>query len=820
MITWLHLSDFHITKEDENGSNAIINSLFKDIEDFKTKNKIKFDFIIITGDITYHGNGEEYIIAKDYFDELLRKTGVNKENLYIIPGNHDINRKITKNFDDDIKISNIKEYNNLFDSNQKLNRIIKKFSSYRKFYNSYFKAIKNRRFNEEKFFHTSIYEKNDGKLFHVKIGLYGLNSCINSDERDNNEKKKFIVLGKKQIDKALSDLYKRLELNDIYLKICYFHHPIEELNENQKELAKYLAERFDFVLVGHEHASETKKTLFDSGYDFTYAIAGTSYETDNIKRRSEAYNITQINPKTGEGVIYFRMKPYNTIDWSFDNTKGRGTGILQFKIERLKRKYIDHFDINTYKNNEIKFIPIDMYDLKSPAEMIGAFNDQLSEVFSDCSKRQNRIEKQIKEFESAEMIEKYPGSWAENEVRLMGYYILNQNQKLKRELNNQIITNLYDAGSGNNCQYRVITDLVKNKAKHIHLNKKFSYFGQDFYQDWEELFVGAKIPNSYFSSEILPKIPNKLGEITLNNNISLLSCTHVFHYMRNYPLLIYTTLFSFIKLLKVNGFCYITIPEKSALPGMLDLLIKAAKDAKFEIIDYKRCRLKHIWEPYFIASFSYIILKKVENFENEKYLDELLKASIAIAENSNDIDKELSNLNKELICLLEEKEPCLRFLYEALDIISSNKYKYVKVSEKDCQKYIVKSYENVHKCFLKKLILEIDNDYDKWKKKFAYNLSILLFWLIYYFSYDINQSQNLSSIKENIFQTIKKIFNEDTKEIRISKNKENLIEGYNKDKNAKILQFILNLYEYDKIDLRREFISTLEQKDLHSLIPK
>ncbi len=52
----------------------------------------KFDFIIITGNIAFSGKREDYQVAEFFIEQLLNKTKVKKQHLYIVPGKNDINQ--------------------------------------------------------------------------------------------------------------------------------------------------------------------------------------------------------------------------------------------------------------------------------------------------------------------------------------------------------------------------------------------------------------------------------------------------------------------------------------------------------------------------------------------------------------------------------------------------------------------------------------------------------------------------------------------------------------------------------------------------------
>ena len=74
--------------------DALLQSLLRDIEKRIEWYKIRPDFVAITGDIAYSGQPPEYELARKFFDELLHTTGLNKSRLFLVPGNHDVDRAL------------------------------------------------------------------------------------------------------------------------------------------------------------------------------------------------------------------------------------------------------------------------------------------------------------------------------------------------------------------------------------------------------------------------------------------------------------------------------------------------------------------------------------------------------------------------------------------------------------------------------------------------------------------------------------------------------------------------------------------------------
>ena len=92
-LQWLHLSDLHLKSNERWSQDVVLKSLLADISDRFSHDKIP-DFIFITGDLAFSGKREEYLMVKDFLNQLLRMTGVSADRLLMVPGNHDIDRNI------------------------------------------------------------------------------------------------------------------------------------------------------------------------------------------------------------------------------------------------------------------------------------------------------------------------------------------------------------------------------------------------------------------------------------------------------------------------------------------------------------------------------------------------------------------------------------------------------------------------------------------------------------------------------------------------------------------------------------------------------
>jgi len=94
IIRWLHISDFHVGK-DNYEEEKIFKYILEHIEEKLTEDFI-LDFIFITGDIANRGLEQEY---NQFFEDFLfplieiLKFKTWEDKIFIVPGNHDLQRK-------------------------------------------------------------------------------------------------------------------------------------------------------------------------------------------------------------------------------------------------------------------------------------------------------------------------------------------------------------------------------------------------------------------------------------------------------------------------------------------------------------------------------------------------------------------------------------------------------------------------------------------------------------------------------------------------------------------------------------------------------
>lgn len=100
LFTWLHLSDIHFGHGDANyfhDQRLILSQITSDVSHYSNHSIPKPDVIFVTGDISFSGNSlasDEYERAEKWLIDISGALNINQEDIYTVPGNHDIQRNV------------------------------------------------------------------------------------------------------------------------------------------------------------------------------------------------------------------------------------------------------------------------------------------------------------------------------------------------------------------------------------------------------------------------------------------------------------------------------------------------------------------------------------------------------------------------------------------------------------------------------------------------------------------------------------------------------------------------------------------------------
>ncbi|MBC1237264.1 SIR2 family protein [Nostoc sp. 2RC] len=321
-MTWLHLSDWHQKGKDFD-RQVVRDALIRDIEEREkiSPDLAKIDFIIFSGDVAHAGKKEEYEAAQEnLFEPVLQATGLTAERLFIVPGNHDLDRStfellpdsILKPFDSDVQVKD------WLTNQKKRDRLREPFEAYREFVTQYthqpqpdYSSIR-RLWIDEK-----------------RVALLGLNSALMAG-RNKNESGYVDDYGKLIIgEPQLYDALKQIASDEV--RIAVLHHPLEWIGEFERNRLGQRLQNQDgchFLLCGHQHKSEVYQVAGTTG-NCVVIPAGSSYDRRNYPN---GYNFVHLNCDTRRGTVYLRLWIDDENCWYKHTAPSHEDGYVKFKL--------------------------------------------------------------------------------------------------------------------------------------------------------------------------------------------------------------------------------------------------------------------------------------------------------------------------------------------------------------------------------------------------------------------------------------------------------------------------------------------------------
>jgi DNA repair exonuclease SbcCD nuclease subunit len=215
------------------------------LADLGHEGRTNFDAILVSGDIAYHGRADEFARAKLWFEDVRTKTNSNPEALFVVPGNHDVNRETVKPSSSLYDLHQILR-NPAETNEQRTERLEAKLKDPFDFLAA---LTEYRSFAQEHACPTSCKElawvqflSGDKTLEDgTAVRFHGLNSALISDGED---RKANLLIGDFQ--------FANFDGNPQYVNVVLCHHPYSWLLDGNRANDHFRTQAH-IVLCGHEH---------------------------------------------------------------------------------------------------------------------------------------------------------------------------------------------------------------------------------------------------------------------------------------------------------------------------------------------------------------------------------------------------------------------------------------------------------------------------------------------------------------------------------------------------------------------------------------
>ena len=235
---WLHLSDIHFQAGDGYSLSRVMEALLVDVSDQIQLGGFAPDLIFFTGDVAFSGRTDEYLHAEIFLDRLLEIAHLPRNRLFVIPGNHDIDRRALDGLTRPLvrKNSTREDLSQLLFGEHKSNSLAG-LKEYHSFVTRYWRSTDPETFIP--FYSRRI------DLPGLSVGILGLNSAFGCfGQRDRN----YVLVTERQVVDALAGV------GNVDLMIALIHYPFDWINDlDRRDIEPLLMDSCDFVLHGHVH---------------------------------------------------------------------------------------------------------------------------------------------------------------------------------------------------------------------------------------------------------------------------------------------------------------------------------------------------------------------------------------------------------------------------------------------------------------------------------------------------------------------------------------------------------------------------------------
>jgi len=327
-LTILHLSDLqfgcnHRYPEGKDSYRALLGKLSTDLDHLAEEEGVVPNAIVVTGDLAEWSMPSEYEQVRVFLEGLVGKLELGKERVIVVPGNHDVSRKLCQ-----AKRLEAEATDMPFDE-----PYFAKFQNYQCFFNQFYGDLQ--LFDDQHLFQVYPFVEE-------KIVIVGFNSCIKESELDEDH---YGHIGLEQVLAASA----RCDDDDVdpgraCLRIAAMHHNFtcssKEDNENLRDADEiWPALRkggFHVVLHGHRHIANFEQRK-SGGAEHPTSIISTGsagLDGETLPEHPNQYQIVKIE-NHDDVTLYLRRYSAREFglagegDWLPDARKDAKGGVMR-----------------------------------------------------------------------------------------------------------------------------------------------------------------------------------------------------------------------------------------------------------------------------------------------------------------------------------------------------------------------------------------------------------------------------------------------------------------------------------------------------------
>lgn len=261
-IRWLHLSDFHVGK-DNYGTRKMFDYILTHVRKRKVEGVVP-DMLFITGDLANKGLASEYeTFWLEFVSPLQDEIGGDiSQRTFVVPGNHDVDRSRFPAFSREEVARAESHYLDPTEEGAKLrgDLLIPRFRSY---LDSDCSPVKGAFANQEGAYSCCF------SLHGYEIGIAGINTAwLAKDDKDERQ----LTPGKPLLERALDTI------KSAKLRIVLGHHPIDWfIPSQQKPIKSLLGQHLVLYLHGHLHDAWAEPS-YGGGHTYLAIQSGAGFQ--------------------------------------------------------------------------------------------------------------------------------------------------------------------------------------------------------------------------------------------------------------------------------------------------------------------------------------------------------------------------------------------------------------------------------------------------------------------------------------------------------------------------------------------------------------
>ena len=272
----------------------------------------QIDYLVISGDIAHTGTKEEYAEALKFIDELTVKLKIDRRRIVLVPGNHDMDWKLSqvsyrfchKIFHKHNVATRVKIYGEelVLIEDSKLN--LRRFENFSKFYSD----VTGRNYPQDLDSQSEVIPYCDDKLLFL-----GMNTCCQLDLFHRSEQD--VGINPTSFLHALNA--QRSDEYAGYVKIALSHHPLHIVHDDV--LNRLSKSSFVFCLNGHTHKMGLQQNCINNVHGVTLVSCGSlgaewKYRPEDVSRQ---YNIIEIDQTVRTITVKARKRDPKLGPWNY-----------------------------------------------------------------------------------------------------------------------------------------------------------------------------------------------------------------------------------------------------------------------------------------------------------------------------------------------------------------------------------------------------------------------------------------------------------------------------------------------------------------------